>query len=158
MDFLKTLLISLLFAPPLPAMAQDFSTTRNVKTEQIFSVEPATKYQIFYFWATWCPDCRDKLASDLSKYSNKTFTLSAISTDKDLEKIQDYLKQNSVQIPIFHDSEKKIQKHFKVFSVPTVVLVVKNGSQFDPLLTISGKDWSDLNSKIDQISKQEKDL
>ena len=126
----------------------DLSTAINIKDQQNIAQALKKKYQVFYFWATWCPDCKEKMTSDLSSYESTQVELLSVATDKDREKILDYLKANKVSVPVFYDQEKKIQKYFKVFAVPTVILAEKAENGFKVIYQVSGSDWSELSQLV----------
>ena len=133
------------------SFAQNFSTTMNAQTNSKLEVSTLPKYQIFYFWATWCPDCKEKITSDLSHFKNKNLDLIAISTDKDPSKIKSYAEKNNLKISVYYDENKEIQKYFKIFSVPTAVLTEKKGSNFEILEQVSGMDWTKIKTKLETL-------
>lgn len=74
---------------------------------------------LLYFWATWCPDCKEKLHGDL-KYLKvpERAELVTVNTDKDAERALHYISKESVQLPVTRDNDKTVAKALKVFSVP----------------------------------------
>lgn len=133
------------------ATAQNITSTVNMSDKKPLSIQTLPQFQLFYFWATWCPDCKEKITSDLSIYKKPNLELIAIATDKDMEKVTDYLKVNKVAVPIYFDEKKELQKYFKVFSVPTVVLAEKNENSFRIIHQVTGTDWSEIKAKIKDL-------
>lgn len=87
------------------------------------------KDKILYFWATWCPDCKEKLTSVFKRSALfDKYDIYLIATDKDHEKIQHYQKKNSVEDRVFLDEERALQKKLGVFSVPTIVRLKTSGT------------------------------
>lgn len=119
---------------------------KPLNTQASPSAGSSQKDKILYFWATWCPDCKDKLTSvfkDEDLY--KKFDVYLIATDKDLEKVKHFQAKHSIHPQVFTDEERALQKNLGVFSVPTIVrlthnqknLVVSNkqsGGDIEPLL------------------------
>lgn len=96
---------------------------------------------LIYFWATWCPDCKSKLQGPLAKISEQTGSeVLLIATDKDLEKIQSFLKDLKVELPSIHDQSRELRKLFKAFSVPTWVVLERVGANYKILAQESGGD------------------
>ncbi len=67
------------------------------------------KIFIIHFWATWCPPCVEEIPA-LSRFWDKYRTrddisLYAISVDKDWKTIEDFMKKNPSEIPLFLDPE-----------------------------------------------------
>lgn len=143
--------LSMIFAKV--ALADLGDGTLDIKTKQTITANANQKYQLFYFWATWCPDCKSTLKSDLTKYLKPNVNFFTVSTDKDLQKIADYVLDNKVNYPVYHDEKKELQKAFKIFSVPTVVLTQKNlkTNSFDIIAQVSGTDWSEISKKLESL-------
>ncbi len=82
------------------------------------------------FWATWCPPCRAEMPSlnRLHKdYMNKGLVVLAVSTDRSVSSVKDFLGRNPVDFPVVMDSGSRVARQFKVFSLPTSFLVDRNG-------------------------------
>ncbi|MCL5023080.1 MAG: TlpA family protein disulfide reductase [Nitrospirae bacterium] len=82
------------------------------------------------FWATWCPPCRGEMPS-LNKlyrdYRNRGLVVLAVSTDRSIDSVRDYLSSHPVDFPVLIDSDSKVARRFKVFSLPTSYLLDRNG-------------------------------
>ncbi len=125
----------------------------NLKTAQSLSNEKKSSYQVFYFWATWCPDCKEKLKKDLHQYQNDVTDFSTFSIEKDKDRITAFIEKNKIAYPVYFDTDKELQKQLKVFSVPTVVLAQITQNEIKIIKTISGKDWSALDQEIEILKK-----
>lgn len=80
------------------------------------------KETLIYFWATWCPDCKDKLTSvfrDSQLYQR--FNVILLATDKDPQKVRHFVEKNKIEPFVFLDPDRRLQKELKVFSVPSLV-------------------------------------
>ena len=83
------------------------------------------------FWATWCPPCRSEMPSLnrlYKEYGNKGLVVVAVSTDRTLSPVKDFLTKHPVDFPVVMDSGSKVSRQFKVFSLPTTFLLDKNGA------------------------------
>lgn len=154
MELLKVILISTVLLVSNFAHSLNLSTSRVVNGGPSFEIASLKEYQVFYFWATWCPDCKEKLSQNLSKYDGKNLSFVTVSTDKDLGKVKDFLVKKPNPYLVLHDEEKILQKQFKIFTVPTVVLTQKQGQDLKVIKSISGKDWSGLDSEIQKLIPQ----
>ena len=137
------------------SFAQNYDQTLNLKTNKKLT-EEINEYQVFYFWATWCPDCKEKLKSDLSTYQQKNISLATLSIEKDREKIQKFVEKNKLAYSVYFDPEKTLQKQFKIFSVPSVVLAKKSGTTFEVIESVVGTDWTAINLAISKIKQETK--
>lgn len=121
---------------------------RQMNSGKEFVAEKGKTQQLFYFWATWCPDCKAKLKSDLSKYEKGSVQLVTIPTDKDFDKISEYVDKNEIKWSVVVDQEKYLQKFFKVFSVPTAVLAKYENGEWKVGKIISGANWGEIDEYL----------
>lgn len=110
------------------------------------------------FWATWCPPCVDALP-DLRKLHEKLtdapFTLLSISVDQDLEAWKNFVVEEEMKWPQFHDAKDDIVKQFLParFSIPRYVLIDPEGivrGSFGG----DGRALSRLRKKIDEMLEE----
>ena len=82
------------------------------------------------FWATWCPPCRAEMPA-LNKlfkeYHDKGFAVIAVSTDRNTSSVKNFLVKTPVDFPVLLDSDGRVSRQFKVFSLPTSFLLDTNG-------------------------------
>jgi len=82
------------------------------------------------FWATWCPPCRSEMPS-LNKlykeYGSGELVVLAVSTDRTSSGVKDFLSKHPVDFAVLMDSDSKVSRQFKVFSLPTTFLLDKSG-------------------------------
>lgn len=82
------------------------------------------------FWATWCPPCReglpitDKLHRELS---SKGVVVLAVS-DEDKETVGAYVKEHKFEFTSCIDTEAKMAAAYKVESIPTTVIIDREGN------------------------------
>lgn len=83
------------------------------------------------FWATWCGPCRQEmplLDKMYKRYKKAGFTLLGVNVEKDRAKAQRVAKQLNVSFPILFDSAQQVVDAYKVGSMPSTVLVDRNGN------------------------------
>ena len=62
-----------------------------------------SKATVVVFWATWCPHCRSDvpLLKDLAtKYADKGLRILAVSIDRDVEKLKQFVAQEQLPYPV----------------------------------------------------------
>lgn len=75
--------------------------------------------ELVIFWATWCRDCRKKLIDELPAQANDPdVQVLTVNTEKDLERVQDFVRKEKLVFPVFSDPTKNLRRSLKVFSVP----------------------------------------
>lgn len=105
---------------------------------------------LVYFWATWCPDCREKLAGPLAALAERTGSpVVLVATDKDADKIRAYLEDQKVKLSSVHDESRELRKAFRAFSVPSWAVIEKKN---DTYIILGQEAGSDL-AKIEKLLK-----
>ena len=127
---------------------EQFSSLKNFSSQKMLNDEKETDYRVLYFWATWCPDCKEKITGDLNSVASSRVQVYAVATDKDSAKIQDYLTTNKVLVPVLEDKDKKFQKMAQVFAVPTVMVFKKAGTSYERIFVKSGATTSEIKEQV----------
>jgi thiol-disulfide isomerase/thioredoxin/outer membrane lipoprotein-sorting protein len=111
------------------------------------------------FWATWCPPCReglphiDKVAKRRSTDGVKFF---AINAGDDADRIQSFIKQTGLSLPILLDSDTTTSSKYldSDGSIPETVVIDKKGVVHKVLdLTNALDEEKVLNDEIDLALK-----
>ena len=119
----------------------ELNSLTPVKTTE----SPNKKEILLYFWATWCPDCKEKLTSVFKEEKLfAKYNVYLISTDKDLEKVAHFQNKNSLMPYVYIDLKKDLQRKLNIFSVPTIVKLARTNNEITVLNTQTGGDISDF--------------
>lgn len=138
MGILKLILSLILFSPFI--IAQDFSGLKNLDGSSAKITTPKNKLLV-YFWATWCPDCREHVKDSLPKLEDKkNFDIITIVMDKDTDRATQYITKEKIKLKTFRDPEKKLSAPLKVFSVPQWAVFEKQKNDWKLIVTESGSD------------------
>jgi thiol-disulfide isomerase/thioredoxin len=92
------------------------------------------KVVLIDFWATWCGPCIAEIPNVLEnyeKYHDAGFEVVAVSTDKDLEALADFVKEENPPWIVLADRHPKnknsMAKKFGITGIPTFILVDRDG-------------------------------
>jgi len=88
------------------------------------------KVVLLNFWATWCPPCRAEMPALNKLYRSlkqRGLVVIAVSTDRSMEHMKDFLEKNRVDFPVVFDANRTTARQYRVFSMPTTFLIDKNG-------------------------------
>lgn len=88
------------------------------------------KYVLLDFWATWCPPCMAELPfvkEIRKKYSPEKLVIIGISLDRDLNKMNEVIKQKEMNWLHFYDRNNEIGRLYRVDAIPVMVLIDKAG-------------------------------
>lgn len=83
------------------------------------------------FWATWCVPCRaemPKLEALYQRYNKLGFKLLAVNVENNPEGVKKWLAETPVSFPVLFDTKSEVSKLYKVETMPTTVIVAKDGT------------------------------
>ena len=109
--------------------------SKDTRQKPIKTEDYAGKFVIVDFFASWCQPCLSevpRLKKHLEKYKSKGLEVVAISLDDTREALDKYLSTAELPWPVIHDNAedplKRLQLKFGVASLPTVLLLNKEGT------------------------------
>lgn len=97
---------------------------------QDFTSLSKDKNTILFFWATWCPHCREQLKElDRRMAELKTAGIQLFLVDLGEEKgiVENYLDKSKLDVLVLLDKEGLVSENYKVLGIPTFVFVDKGG-------------------------------
>jgi len=106
------------------------------------------KVVLLNFWATWCPPCRDEMPALSKLYhvlKNRGLEVVAVSTDRSINDIKDFLEKNKVNFPVLFDADRSAARLYRVFSMPTTFLIDRSGKIVEKFY--GEYDWTEPETK-----------
>jgi peroxiredoxin len=85
---------------------------------------------ILFFFASWCPYCRQKLPSlskNYSRYQSENIQLLAINAGESKAKVSAFAAKEKLPFDILLDVDSKTSGAYDVVGIPTFVLISKDG-------------------------------
>ena len=83
---------------------------------------------VLHFWASWCPFCRKsipKMMEIQQQYASRGLQILAVSTDKDLETLKQFLAQNPLPYPVMHARE--VAEQYQLDGIPLTFVIDQHG-------------------------------
>ncbi|HEY3424069.1 MAG TPA: TlpA disulfide reductase family protein [Negativicutes bacterium] len=96
---------------------------------QVRSIGKAGRITVINFWATWCPPCREEMP-ELNKFAQnnkETVDFYAVNLQEPVEKVSDFMAKSNYTLPVLLDKDGEVGKKFKIKSIPTTIIVDKQG-------------------------------
>jgi thiol-disulfide isomerase/thioredoxin len=87
------------------------------------------KVVLLNFWATWCPPCRKELPTIEAlhkEFSGKGLVILGVN-DEEKGTVRGFVKQNGYTFPTLLDTKSQAQKAYRAYSIPTLVLIDRQG-------------------------------
>jgi len=109
--------------------APDFSFT-SADGEYITLEDLKGKVVMLDFWGTWCPPCVasvPELRNLNKRFSNDSFVLIGVSSDRDENAWRDFTDKNRMVWPQYRDKEGRILEAFNIRAFPTYVVIDHEG-------------------------------
>lgn len=109
--------------------APDFSFTTK-DNQNVSNTSLRGKVVLLDFWATWCPPCRESLPIVRGvdkKYAGKQFEVISVSGDDDEDVWRTFTTAQKMTWSQFIDRSNEVEESFKVDSIPTFVVLDKDG-------------------------------
>src|SRR3990170_2381732 len=95
------------------------------------------------FWATWCKPCKEEMPSMELLYKakkGKDFEMLAVSIDRDIAKVEPFVKELKLTFPVALDFMGKADRRYKLTGVPETYIIDQNGVIVEKIL--GPRDWT----------------
>jgi thiol-disulfide isomerase/thioredoxin len=106
------------------------------------------------FWASWCKPCKremplmEKLHVRLSAGSGHVL---AVSVDRDPGRVQKFLEENELDLPVFVDGPNGLAKKLDLDYLPYTIVMDADGAIVFAGASGADKQWARLNSVIEGL-------
>jgi peroxiredoxin len=91
------------------------------------------KVVLVYFWATWCPYCRQELPVAIEKISRarrgQPFVVLAVSIQEPKDLVAGYVKGAGITPRVLLDGDGAVARGYRVTATPTTFLIGRDGRQ-----------------------------
>ena len=103
----------------------------NIKGESVnLNQRREGKRSIFFFWATWCPHCREALRhlSEIQKeFETKNIKLVLIDLGEPQGLVNKFAERNKIDMDVFLDIDSNLAEQFGLVGLPTFLFVNEKG-------------------------------
>ncbi|OGX30388.1 MAG: hypothetical protein A2787_04635 [Omnitrophica WOR_2 bacterium RIFCSPHIGHO2_01_FULL_48_9] len=88
------------------------------------------KSAIIFFWATWCPHCREALAEinkNIADFEKKEIKLVLVDVGETAKEVRVHFTKHAIELNVFIDAESKVSDSYDIIGVPTFFFVNASG-------------------------------
>ena len=85
---------------------------------------------VIFFWATWCPHCREQLkviSQEKAKMEKLGAAVILVDIGEDKDKIQKFLAAKGLDFDVLMDTNGDVSEMYQVVGIPTIVFVGVDG-------------------------------
>ncbi|MGB0454462.1 MAG: TlpA family protein disulfide reductase [Bacteriovoracaceae bacterium] len=140
-------LLSLVASFHLSATEISLKDFENIKTVHLENNKESQK-KLLYFWASWCPDCRGKLRSELRDLKKQNVDVVTVNLDRNLKKGMNFIKQENLPFTVLRDEEKFLRKTLSVYAVPSWAVIEKKNEKWSVVKSSSGSDIKKIKESL----------
>jgi peroxiredoxin len=115
---------------PVNHTADDFTLDTTKSSHVNMTSYRAGKKAIIFFWATWCPHCREAikdLNTRIDDLKTKGIVIILVDLGESKENVEAYLKKANVTLEVFLDTEESLANPYAIMGVPTLFFVNEEG-------------------------------
>lgn len=104
---------------------------------------------LLYFWATWCPSCRDKLTGKLASLAEREdLDVWTVNLDQSRDRAQSFVERERIKVQVVRDETKTLQELFQVSALPHWVLLEKAEGTWNLVDSGTGATFQRVDEKL----------
>lgn len=110
--------------------APDFKLPKLSGGSQTLTEFRDGKKVIVFFWATWCPHCREQLSAmnlKVDEMNQKGIKIAAVDLGENEKTARNFLKNKNIKLDIFVDEKSLTEELYNLIGVPTLVFIDEKG-------------------------------
>ncbi len=114
--------------------APEFTLTTTQGDKQSLTQVRNGKKSIVFFWATWCPVCREEI-KDLKKayqdIEHKDVKIILVDLGESENKVKNFLQKNKLNFSVLLDKKDDLSETYSLIGIPTLVFLDEKGIVLD---------------------------
>ncbi len=85
---------------------------------------------VIFFWATWCPHCREglrSLANEQQHFAQKGVKIILVNVEESPRTVKSFIEKYKIPYPVFFDENSQVAEQYAIIGLPTLFFVDKSG-------------------------------
>ena len=114
---------------------------------------------ILSFFASWSKSCQQEilfLQELASKHKKDNLKIIAISYDRKIDELKEFVRNTNLSIEILHDKKLKTLKDFRILILPTLFIIDKSGNINSIFVDFDDNVQEAVSKETDQLLKPSK--
>lgn len=110
--------------------AKDFTLKRLHKEKASLNDVRDGKKAVVFFWATWCPHCRQALGElnrERQEIEKKDIRIVLVDVGETEQIVGRYMEKNKIEMDVFLDEESEVAGDYGLIGVPTFYFIDEKG-------------------------------
>ena len=110
--------------------AIDFTLDTLAGKKQSLSQFRDGKKAMIFFWATWCPHCREQLrvlSEQKQAIEKKGIKVLLVDLGETKEEVAAHVQRNKIDFDVFLDLDSSVAEKYAIIGVPTFIFVNEKG-------------------------------
>lgn len=111
--------------------AVDFTLT-SLQGESVSLLEQIKgKKAILFFWATWCPHCREQMVAiqtSKEQFSKEGIEVILIDIGEQKDRVERFFSAQRLDYPVLLDVEGSVSEQYLVYGVPSLYYIGADGN------------------------------
>ena len=86
---------------------------------------------IVFFWATWCPHCREQLkqlSQEKATIEKKGIKVILVDVEEPERQVRAHVDKNKIPFDVFLDEKTSVAEDYEIIGVPTFFFINKEGT------------------------------
>jgi peroxiredoxin len=100
------------------------------KTERLTDLIKGSNGAMVFFWATWCPHCREQIA-ELAKRREEIekdgIKIILVDIGEEANQVAAYLKRGGISFDVLLDVDSAVAQEYEIVGVPTFFFLSADG-------------------------------
>ena len=120
--------------PLIGKQAPDFTLKNLSRVDVNYKKLAKDKNSILFFWATWCPHCRQALKEfngRKDEFQRKNIEMILVDVGEEPQKVEHHVERNHINFDVLLDTDSAVGEEYDIIGYPTFVFVDKTGKILD---------------------------
>ncbi len=116
--------------PLIGKQAPDFTLNLTSGESTSLNKYRGSDTAIIFFWATWCPSCREELrilTRESERFAKSGIKIILVNVEENPRLVKSFIDKIKLPYPVFLDETSEVAGQYSIIGLPSLFFVDKNG-------------------------------